>query len=86
MGSPGVDTNCAKTSEALKHSIAEITIARAVPGSGIPPGRLIVGAAPDGVREVLVHTHGSVATVPVVEGVFVSRDSIVAPPDFLTLR
>jgi hypothetical protein len=86
MGSPGAGTTCAQTSQALEHGIADITIARGSPGSRIPHGRLIVGVAPDGVREVLVHTHGSVATVPVVDDVFALRDSATSPPDFSTLR
>jgi hypothetical protein len=32
------------------------------------------------------HTHGSVAAVPVVRGVFVLRDSATLPSDFVELR
>jgi hypothetical protein len=82
----GVGTTCAPTSEAVEHGIASITVTPPGPASHIPPSRLIVGVAPDGAREVLVHTHGAIATVPVVDEVFVLRDSVAAPPDFLTVR
>lgn len=82
----GVGTTCAPSSEALQHGIASITITPFRPTRGVRPSRLIVGAAPDGTREVLVHTHGAVETAPVVNEVFVSRDSVDAPPDFLALR
>jgi hypothetical protein len=86
MGNPGIGTTCAQTSQALRHGVAAITVARAVPGSHVPPGRLIVGVAPDGARQVVVHTQGSVETVPVIDEVFVLRDSMVAPPDFFAPR
>lgn len=84
--SMGVGTTCAPTAEAVQHGIASITITPLRPAPGIRPSRLIVGVAPDGAREVLVHTHGAVATVPVVDEVFVLRDSVAAPPDFFALR
>jgi hypothetical protein len=86
LGSPGVGTTCAQTSQAIEHGIANITIKRAPFGSSVGQSRLIVGMAPGGTRKVLVHTRGSVATVPVAGEVFVLRDSIAAPPDILTLR
>jgi hypothetical protein len=69
-----------------QHGIADVTIARAVAGSGIRPGRLIVGVAPDGVRAALVRTRDATASVPVVDEVFVLRDATVAPPDAIVLR
>ena len=85
-GEPGVSTTCAQTSHALQHGIADITITPADPAAHTPESRLIVGVAPDGAREALVHTQGVTETAPVVDGVFTLRDSIVAPPDFLELR
>ncbi len=86
LGSPGVGTTCARTSQAVGHGIANIAVRRAPFGSSTGQARLIVGVAPDGAREVLVHTRGSVATAPVAGTAFVLRDSIAAPPDVLTLR
>lgn len=84
--SMGVGTTCAPSSEALVHGIASITITPFRPTPGVRPSRLIVGVAPDGTHEVLVHTRGEVDTGPVVNEVFVLRDSVDAPPDFLALR
>lgn len=86
LGSPGVGTTCARTSQAIGHGIANIAVRRAPFGSSTGQARLIVGVAPDGARKVLVHTRGSVATAPVSGTVFVLRDSTAAPPDVLTLR
>ena len=47
---------------------------------------LIVGVAPNGARRVVVRTQGAVETAQVVKGVFVLRDSIVAPPDSIVPR
>ena len=41
---------------------------------------LLVGMASDDARAALVHTRGSVAAVPVIDGVFVLRDFSLAPP------
>ena len=82
----GVGTTCARTSQAVAHGLASVTIAPAAPGTGAAPARLIVGVAPDGARAVRVHTGGAVASVPVVDHVFVLRDRLSAPPDVLTLR
>jgi hypothetical protein len=86
MGSPTVGTTCARASQARQHGIAAITVVRAVPGSHVAAGRLIVGLAPDSAHQVVVHTAGSAETVPVLDEVFVLHDSIVAPPDFFVLR
>ncbi len=85
MGGPGVGTTCLPTSQALKHGVADITVTPPNTSS-IHPSRLIVGVAPDGTHEVFIHTRGSIATAPVVNEVFVWRDSIAAPPDFFALR
>ena len=86
LGTPGVSTTCAPTAHAVGHGIASIAISPPKPASSGPGSRLIVGVAPDRTREIRVHTHGSVETTPVLEGIFVVRDSLAAPPDLLTLR
>lgn len=86
MGSSTIGTTCARTSQARQHGIAAITVARAVPGSHGAAGRLIVGLAPDGTHQVVVHTGASAKTVQVLDEVFVLHDSTVAPPDYFVLR
>lgn len=85
-GTPGAGTVCGSTRQTIEEGIAAVSITRAerAPTGALP--RLVVGVAPDGAREALVHTHGSVATVPVVKGVFVLRDSARATSDFVELR
>lgn len=85
-GTTGAGTVCGSTREALKEGIATISFAPAERTPAVAPTRLVVGVAPDDAREALVHTHGSVAAVPVVGGVFVLRDSARAPSDFVELR
>jgi hypothetical protein len=85
-GTPGATTICGSTRQAIEEGIATVTL---TPAERVPAGaptRLVVGVAPDGTREALVHTHGSVAAVPVVRGVFVLRDSARATSDFVELR
>lgn len=85
LGNPAVETTCVRTDRALAEGVATVTLAR--PHAGAPrPARLIVGVAPDGAREAAVRTRGTVARVPVVDGVFVLRDETLAPPDSLSLR
>lgn len=86
MGSNTIGTACARASQARQHGVAAITVARAVPGSHVKAGRLIVGLAPDGAHQVVVHTRGFTETVPVRNEVFVLHDSTAAPPDFFTPR
>jgi hypothetical protein len=86
MGSPETGTTCAPTSQAVENGVADVTIARAAPGSRVRPGRLIVGVAPNGARQVVFHTRGTVEAAPVVDDVFVLRDAIAAPPDSFTAR
>lgn len=83
MGGPGVGTTCATTSQAIAHGIADTSIT--LPGAAHRT-RLIVGMAPDGAREALVHTHGAIAATPVHDEVFVLRDPTLAPPDVISLR
>jgi hypothetical protein len=83
MGGAGVGTTCAPTSQAIAHGIADISIT--LPGAA-HRARLIVGVAPNGVREVLVHTRGATATAPTHDGVFVLRDATLAPPDTISLH
>jgi hypothetical protein len=86
MGSPTIGTTCARASQARHHGIAAVTVRRAIPGSHIAASRLIVGLAPDGTHQVVVHTRGYTETIPVHDEIFELHDSIVAPPDFLVLR
>lgn len=83
MGGPGVSATCEKTDQATEHGIAATSIA---PPDARHPDRLIVGVAPDGTHKALVHTRGSIATVPIRSGAFVLRDATVAPADFISLR
>ena len=78
--------SCATTDDALAHGVAAVLI-RAAPTSGnTPDNRLIVGVAPDRARNALVQTAGWVTTVPVLDNVFMLRDSATDPPDSMTLR
>lgn len=83
---PGVGTVCARTQQVIQQGFATVSFTPAERGAAGVPSRLLVGIAPDNAREALVHTHGSVATVPVVNDVFVLRDSVQAPSDFIALR
>ncbi len=83
MHGPGVGTTCATTSQTITHGIADISIT--LPGAA-HRARLIVGVAPDSVREALVHTRGAIAAAPVHHEVFVLRDSTLNPPDMISLR
>jgi hypothetical protein len=85
-GGPGIGTTCARTASALEHGIADITITPADPATHTPELRLILGVAPDGTREAIVHTRGTAEKARVVRGVFALSDSIVAPPDFFEMR
>jgi hypothetical protein len=84
--SPGVGTTCTPTAQAIEHGVVYVSITPPNPAAHVAPSRLVVGVAPDGVREVLVHTRGLVAKVPVVDAVFMRRDAVAAPPDFVALR
>lgn len=83
---PGIAIICARTQQAVKQGFGSISLAPAEQAPAGMPTRLLVGIAPDDARTALVHTKGSVATVPVVNGVFVLRDSVRAPSDFIELR
>jgi hypothetical protein len=78
--SPAVGTVCASVEEALRHSVANVSLDKR---SG---ERLIVGVAPDGARRVVVRSGVSTSSARVREGNFVLRDSVSAPPDELMLR
>ncbi|MFI4991796.1 MAG: hypothetical protein ACHQHO_12900 [Solirubrobacterales bacterium] len=78
----GVGTTCALTAEAIAHSVANIAITQLKTSSV----RTIVGVAPDGAHEALVHTGRSIETVPIVGEIYTLRDSKSAPPDYITLR
>lgn len=83
MGSQGVGTTCATTAQAISHGIADISMT--LPGTP-HRFRLIVGVAPVGTTEVVVRTHGATSSAQVHNGAFVIRDSILAPPDTISLR
>jgi len=83
---PGIAIICARTQQALKQGFGSISLKSAERAPAGMPTRLLVGIAPDDARTALVHTKGSVATAPVVNGVFVLRDSVRAPSDFIELR
>ena len=83
MGGLSVSATCVKTAEATVHGIAATSL---TPPKAPHPARLIVGVAPDGTREALVHTRGVVTTVPVRSETFVLRDATLAPADFISLR
>lgn len=79
---------CPTAQAALQHGVAGVFIrVPSAPWFGTPGRRLVIGVAPDRASEILIHTHGSVRSVPVSgEGVFALSDSIAAPPDLLAVR
>src|SRR4051794_12574059 len=83
---PGIGTICARTHQAIKQGFVTITFTPPEQAAAGMPTRLLVGIAPDDARSALVHTNRSVAAVPVVNGVFVLRDSMRGPSDFTELR
>lgn len=85
-GTPGTLIICERTQQAIKQGFGTISFTPAGQAAAGIPTRLLVGIAPDDARTALVHTKGSVATVPVVNGVFVLHDSVRAPSDFTELR
>jgi hypothetical protein len=83
MGGIGVGATCEATAQAIAHGVADISM----PLPGVKHRtRLIVGVAPAGTREVVVHTRGAISTAPVHHEVFILRDSTLAPPDTILLR
>jgi hypothetical protein len=85
-GTRGVSVTCATVSQAVHAGIAAITVSPPGSVSHISPTRLIVGVAPDGAHEVVVHTRDSDESAPVVNHVFVLRDAIAGPPDSYTAQ
>lgn len=83
MGGIGVGTTCAGTAYAIAHGIADVSMT--LPDAR-HPARLIVGVAPTGTKKVIVHTHGTISTIPVRREIFALRDSTVAAPDEISLR
>jgi hypothetical protein len=86
LGNPAVGTACTRTSDAITHGVASITVSRADPVARTTASRLIVGVAPDGAREVQVHTGRAVATASISGAVFVLRDAVIAPPESFSLH
>jgi hypothetical protein len=78
-----VSLNCGTTRHSVAHGVAAVLVTDPPGGAAASKGgqRLIVGIAPDGAVKVHVYTQGAVATVPVINGVFVLRDADPAPPD-----
>ena len=85
-GTPGIATICASTQGVIKHGSGTITFMPAKQAPAGMPTRLLVGIAPDDAHTALVHTKSSVAAVPVINGVFVLRDSQRGPSDSIELR
>lgn len=85
-GTPGAGTICATTRQVVEQGMATISLTPAERAPGGVAERLLVGIAPDDARKALVHTAGDVVAVPVVDDVFVLRDGVNAPSDFLELR
>jgi hypothetical protein len=85
-GTPGIVTICERTRQVIEQGLGTISFASAEQAPAGMPTRLLVGIAPDDARTALVHTNGSVATVPVVRGVFVLRDSRRGPSESTELR
>ncbi len=85
-GTPGIATVCGRTQQAIEQGFGTISFTPKGRAHDGMPTRLLVGIAPDDARTALVHTKGTVAAVPVVNDVFVLRDSIRAPSDFTELR
>jgi len=83
---PGIGTICTRTQNAIKHGSGTMTFIPAKQAPAGMPTRLLVGIAPDGTHTAVVHTKGSIAVVPVVNGVFVLRDSQHGPSDSIDLR
>jgi hypothetical protein len=83
---PGSVTICARTQQAIKQGFGTISFTPAEQAPAARPTRLLVGIAPDDARKALIHTNGSVTAVPVVNGIFVLRDSQPGPSDFTELR
>lgn len=78
-----VSTACAPTKVALAHGIAAASLREA--GAVAPARRLIVGIAPNGVKEAVVHTGEAATTISVTRHLFVLADSMSEPPDVISL-
>jgi hypothetical protein len=85
-GTPGIVTVCARTEQVIRQGFGTISLTPIGQVHDGMPTRLLVGIAPDDACTAFVYTRGTVAAVPVVNGVFVLRDSIRAPSDFTELR
>jgi hypothetical protein len=76
---------CAPTQIAISHGLAVVALTADPRNSASEGSRAIIGIAPDGATQVLVHTGESIVRRAVGdEGVFTLRDSIDSPPDRLT--
>ncbi len=82
----GIAAICARTQTVIRHGTGTITFVPAGQAPARTPTRLLIGVAPDDARTALVRTGRSVASVPVVDGVFVLRDSMRRPSDSIELR
>lgn len=75
---------CATTGVALKHGIVAVSLRD--PGAVRPAQRLIVGVAPDGASEAVVHTGRVASNVAITRHLVVLRDSLSQPPDVVSLK
>jgi hypothetical protein len=79
-----VGVGCTPTRNARRHGLT--TTLLDPPSSSQGYGRRFTfGLAPDGTREMLVETHGSMTTTPVKNGVFLLRDRAMDPPSRVKL-
>jgi hypothetical protein len=79
---------CATTKNVLKHGVSAVFLrAPGTPWFGTPGRRLIVGVAPEGVRDVLILTDGKKGHAWVrSHGIFTLSDSVNDPPREILLR
>lgn len=75
---------CAPTGVALKHGITAVSLRD--PGAVRPAQRLIVGVAPDGISEAVVHTGKVASRVLIMRHLFVLEDSLSQPPNIVLLK
>ncbi len=80
-GRGAVGATCASTEAALDHGVATTLLSDRGTGAFQRSYRVIVGIAPDRVREVVANGPGSTVRIAVVSGVFIQRDTAEYPPD-----
>lgn len=78
--SRSIGTVCATVNQALRRGIANTSL------NPVSRRRVIVGVAPQGTHAVLLQSGAKTISVRVRHGRFVLRDTVLLPPDQLTLR